>query len=329
MNSSLLIGIGAGLVSAVLFASTMTGTVLAVALFYITALPGFLAGLGWGTTAALACAVTGGALAAILMAPLAGVGYFLTLGLPIVILCHLALLARPAGEAGGDATNAAAGAMEWYPPGRIIAWIVLMAGGVAALSVPLFGMDVETYRANLEQILDKAFFANLPGGLPPGMDKEQMGPVIELLIRALPAASAIVWFAIMLLNMWSAAKIVTLSGRALRPWPDLTMMSYPGALALGFVASLIGTFSSGIAGIIATGFAGAFLVAYLLLGLVVLHVMARNSPFRHVMLATLYLAIFLFGWVVLVVAMLGIGEPVFKLRERALGRGAAPPPDND
>jgi len=329
MNSPLLIGIGAGLVSAVLFASTMTGSVLAVALFYITALPGFLAGLGWGTTAALACAVSGGALAAILLAPLAGLGYFLTLGLPIVILCHLALLARPAGEAGGDDAHGAGGAMQWYPPGRIIAWSALMAGGVAALSVPLFGMDVETYRANLQQILNKTFFDQLPGGLPPGMNKEQMGPVIELLIRALPAASAIVWFAVMVLNMWSAAKIVTVSGRSIRPWPDLSMISYPGPLALGFVASLIGTFAPGIAGIIATGFAGAFLVAYILLGLVVLHVMARNSPFRHVMLASLYLGIILFGWVALVIAVLGIGEPIFKLRERALARGAAPPPDND
>ncbi len=204
-----------------------------------------------------------------------------------------------------------------------------MAGGVAALSIPLFGMDVETYRTNIEQILDKVFLANLPGGLPPGVDKEQMRPVVELLIRVLPGASATVWFAIMVLNMWSAAKIVTLSGRAVRPWPDLTIMSYPGSLALGFVASLLGIFTPGIAGIIATGFAGAFLVAYLLLGLVVLHVLARNSSFRHIMLASLYLGILLFGWAALLVAMIGIGDPMLKLRERSLAKGAAPPPDND
>ncbi|GBE43807.1 hypothetical protein BMS3Bbin10_01888 [bacterium BMS3Bbin10] len=327
MNSPFLIGIGAGLVSAVLFASTMTGSALAMMLFYITALPGFLAGLGWGTTAAITAAVTGTALTAVLLAPLAGLGYFLTLGLPIAILCHLALLARPGNKTGGDSGQAAA--MEWYPPGRIIAWTALMAGGVAALSVPLFGMDVETYRANLQQILDKTFLNQLPGGTPPGMSKEQMGPVIELLIRALPAASAIVWLAIMLLNMWTAAKIAAASGRLIRPWPDLTMMSYPGPLALGFVAALLGTFTPGILGIVATGFAGAFLVAYVLLGLVVLHVMARQSPFRHIIIGTLYLGIFLFGWVALVVAMIGIGDPIFKLRERTLGKNTNPPPDND
>ncbi len=328
MNSPILIGVGAGLVSAVLFASTMTGSVLAMALFYITALPGFLAGLGWGTQAGIIAALTGAGFTSVLLAPLAGLGYFLTLGLPIAILCHLTLLARPAGEAASGG-QAAGGAMEWYPPGRIIAWTAVMAGSVAALSVPLFGMDVETYRANLQEILDKTFFSQFPEGMPQGLDKEKMAPVIELLIRALPAASAIVWFGVMLLNMWTAARIATVSGRFIRPWPDLTTMNYPGSLALGFVASLLGTFTPGILGIIATGFAGAFLVAYVLLGLVVVHVMARNSAFKFIILSTLYFGIFLFGWVALVVAVVGIGEPVFKFRERAQGTGTSPPPDKD
>ncbi len=328
MNSPILIGIGAGLVSAVLFASTMTGSALAMALFYITALPGFLAGLGWGTQVGFIAALTGAGLTSVLLTPLAGVGYFLTLGLPIAILCHLALLARPAEEAEG-AAQSTSGAMEWYPPGHIVAWTALMAGGVAALSVPLFGMDVETYRANLQEILDKTFLNQLPEGMPKGLDKEKIAPVIELLIRALPAASAIVWFGVMLLNMWTAARISAVSGRLIRPWPDLTMMNYPSSLALGFVASLLGTFTPGIPGIIATGFAGAFLVAYVLLGLVVMHAMARKTPLRFLFLGLLYMGIFLFGWVALVVAIVGIGEPIFKLRERALGTGPTPPPDND
>lgn len=331
MNSPVLIGIGAGLVSAVLFASTMTGSVLAMALFYITAMPGFLAGLGWGSQAGIIAALTGAGLASVLLTPLAGLGYFLTLGLPIAILCYLTLLARPAEEAEqtGVGGNTASGAMEWYPPGRILAWTALMAGCVAALSVPLFGMDVETYRANLKEILDRTFLNQLPEDLPQGLDKEKMAPVIELLIRALPAASAIVWFAIMLLNMWTAARIANVSGRFIRPWPDFSQMNYPGGLALGFIASLLGTFAPGIPGIIATGFAGAFLVAYVLLGLVVLHVMARKAPLSFIFLGLLYLGIFLFGWVALIVAIVGIGEPIFKLRERALRSGPSPPPDND
>ena len=328
MNSPILIGLGAGLVSAVLFASTLTSG-WAILLFYVTALPGFIAGLGWGTQAVIVSTLVGSGLVGVLLAPLAGLGFLLTLGLPTAVLCYLALLGRPVSEnAVVEHGTAAApsGQIEWYPAGRIVAWATVMSGGIAALSVPMFGMDIETYRTNLQEILDKTFFSQFPDGAPPGMDKENMAPVIELLIRALPAASAIVWLAVMLLNMWTAGRIVTGSGRAIRPWPDLSAITYPTHFALGFVASLLGTFAPGILSIIATGFAGAFLLAYILLGLVVLHVLARNSPYKFVALGALYLGIFLFGWVALVVAIVGIGEPMFRLRSRASGN---PPPSNN
>lgn len=327
MNSPILIGIGAGLVSAVLFASTMTGSTLAVALFYVTALPGLLAGLAWGTSSAIISAIVGTALTGLLLAPVAGLGYLLTLGLPIAFLCHLALLARtPGGTA--TATSTDPQAIEWYPVGRIVTWTAFMGGGVAALTIPLFGMDIETYRASLKEVLDKAFFNQMPAGLPEGFDKENMGPVMELLIRALPAASAIVWISVMLLNMWTAGRIATLSGRAIRPWPDFTAMTYPTPVAVGFVASLLGTFAPGILSIAATGFAGAFLFAYVLLGLVVLHVLASMSAYKFILLSALYIGMFLFGWVALVVAFVGISDPLMKFRERALKKGRTPP-DNE
>lgn len=328
MNSPIMIGIGAGLVSAVLFASTMTGSTLAIILFYVTALPGLLAGLAWGTSAAFVSAIVGTALAGILLAPIAGLGYFLTLGLPIAILSYLALLARPSDDGAQD-EQASPATMEWYPVGRLVTCAAFMAGGVAALTIPLFGMDIETYRTNLQELLEKTFLNQMPEGLPEGFDKDNMGPVMELLVRALPAASAIVWFSVMLLNLWTAARVATVSGRAIRPWPDISAMTYPPAVALGFVASLLGTFAPGILSIIATGFAGAFLLAYVLLGLVVLHVMAGKTAYKFVLLSALYVGIFVFGWFSLVVAFVGIGDPLMKFRERSINSGSTPPTDTD
>ena len=50
MARFILLGAGAGLVSAALFASAATGTALAGILFYLAPLPICLAGLGWGWT---------------------------------------------------------------------------------------------------------------------------------------------------------------------------------------------------------------------------------------------------------------------------------------
>ena len=54
-----LIGAGAGLVSAALFASAATATSLAGILFYLAPLPICLAGLGWGWIAAAVAALAG------------------------------------------------------------------------------------------------------------------------------------------------------------------------------------------------------------------------------------------------------------------------------
>ncbi len=67
----------------------------------------------------------------------------------------------------------------------------------------------------------------------------------------------------------------------------------------------------------------------MLLGLIVVHVMASRSAFKYLLLGAVYLGIFMFGWVALVVAFVGIGDPVMKFRERALGSGPPAPPDND
>jgi uncharacterized protein YybS (DUF2232 family) len=72
----------------------------------------------------------------------------------------------------------------------------------------------------------------------------------------------------------------------------------------------------GLPGLVATGFAGALLFAFVLQGLAVIHVYSRGVPLRALLLAAVYLGILLLGWVAIVVAIVGLGEPVFRLRER-------------
>jgi hypothetical protein len=48
----------------------------------------------------------------------------------------------------------------------------------------------------------------------------------------------------------------------------------------------------------------------------VIHVYSRGVPFRAILLAAVSLGILLLGWVALVVAILGLAEPVLGLRRR-------------
>ena len=158
-------------------------------------------------------------------------------------------------------------------------------------------------------------------------NEETIASLSSVLARALPAAFAIVWQCVALFNLWLAGIIVEASGRSLRPWPQLDALELPGFVFLGFVAALILSFLPGIVGLIATGFAGAFLFAYVLQGLAVLHAYTRGMAFRSLLLASIYLGMLLLGWLAVAVAILGLSEPMLRLRERGAARGN--PPNSD
>jgi hypothetical protein len=321
MAAPLLIGAGAGLVSAALFASAAMSAALAGLLFYLAPLPICLAGLGWGSLAGAVAAASGSLVIASVLGPGVGAVFAAVIGVPLAVLCHLALLSRQSGE--GDSAT-----VEWYPPGRLVGWAAIIAGLLAAAMVLMLGYDVDTYRESIKTMLEHSPLKDFDkdGTV---FTEENIANLSAVFARALPAAFAMVWQSIALFNLWLGGVIVEASGRALRPWPRLDALELPGFVFLAFTAALVLSFLPGIAGLIATAFAGSFLFAYVLLGLAVLHAWSRGMPFRGLLLGSIYLGIGLLGWPAIVVAIIGLSEPMLRLRERAAARGQQPPPDSD
>ena len=322
MPIAFIIGAGSGLVSAALFASAATATALAGVLFYLAPLPLCLAGLGWGGMAALISALTGTVVIAASLGPATAAIFALSVAAPTALLAHLALLSRPAATPHGQMV----GALEWYPPGRLLGWAALMAGVLAGILVLVLGYDQEAYRQSIREILEHSTLKELDrdGTL---FTEETIASLSGMLARALPAAFAVIWLTITLFNLWMAGLIVDASGRALRPWPNLHALELPNAFVLIFAVALVASFLPGLAGLLATGLAGALLFAYVLQGLAVIHVYSRGVPLRALLLAAVYLGILLLGWVAIAVAILGLGEPLFRLRGR--GNEHGPPPSSD
>ena len=322
MPIPLLIGAGAGLVSAALFASAATATALAGVLFYLAPLPLCLAGLGWGGMAALISALTSTVVIAASLGPATAAIFAVSVAAPTALLTHLALLSRPA----ATPQSQVVGALEWYPPGRIVGWAALIAGVLAGILVLILGYDQEAYRASIRELLEHSTLKELDrdGTL---FTEETITTLSGVLARALPAAFAVIWLTITLFNLWMAGLIVDASGRALRPWPDLHALELPNALVLIFAGALLASFLPGLPGLLATGLAGALLFAYVLQGLAVIHVYSRGVPLRALLLAAVYLGILLLGWVAIAVAILGVGEPLLRLRGRGSEHG--PPPSSN
>jgi hypothetical protein len=324
MPAGLLIGAGSGLVAAALFASAATSTPLAGVLLYLAPLPLCLAGLGWGSAAALASALTGTVVVAASLGPVTAVVFALAIAAPTALLSHLALLSRPAGVAQSGAPDGNAVALEWYPPGRLLGWAALMAGVLAGILVLILGYDQESYRQSLRAILEHSALKELDSSV---FSEETIDSLSSALARALPAAFAIVWLTIMLFNLWLAGLIVDASGRALRPWPELHALELPNALVLVFAIALAASFLPGLSGLLATGLAGALMFAYVLQGLAVIHVFSRGMSLRPLLLVAVYLGILLLGWVAILIAILGIAEPMLHVRDRGAGRGGPPGAD--
>jgi hypothetical protein len=319
MSYRLLIGLGAGLVSAVVFASATTGPVLIrMVLFLLTPLALFLAGLGLGPLAAAAGGLAGTMLV-LVAGSLAGALVFAAAqAIPIVILTYLASLNRQTGD----------GVVEWYPAGRLIIVAAILAGLFSALTLFLLGGDVETLRTALRDML-QTFVSN---ELPKMPDAPTLGPAeideaTAIALALLPAASAISTMGSLLFNLWLAGRITMASGRLQRPWPDLAAIVYPPVTSLLLALATGAGFLAGLPGLIAAGFAGPLFLAYVLLGLAVVHFMTRGRSWRPFALWGLYASLFIMNTVAsLAIALLGLAEAIWPMRKVAPPPKQPPPP---
>lgn len=321
LQNRLAIGILLGLISAVVILSTVTGPVpMRLILFFVTALPIFLAGLGWGTPAALAAGVTG-TLAVSLLGWQAAVIFAVSQALPAAVLSHLVLLSRETPSGPGHPS-----VIEWYPVGRIVVWSAALAGIPAALWMLFFSGGVDALKATLGPHVTDFVKSQFP---PEHMPSEaDIATIIDDVVTWLPRAMAVLWMLALIGNLWLAGRIVTASGNFVRPWPDLAAITYPQWTPVLFAVATAASYASGWLGMGATGFAETFLWAYLLLGLAVMHFVSRGNAWRGFQLSSLYASLIILNRpVTYVIALVGLAETLFHLRARSMaGSKPTPPP---
>jgi Predicted membrane protein (DUF2232) len=315
MPIGLLTGIGSGLASALLFYSATRGSpLLSSFLLLLTPLPALIAGLGWGWLPALIGGLAASAaMLAIASLPFA-VGYFLALGGPSALSAYLAYLNR------ADAD----GAVQWYPPGRLLARLSLYGGALPILMLPLLGGSYELLREPMAEYF-RRFSARTASDLNmPPLSEAQIDSLTEFLIAVLPAALSAYWLILFSLNLYLAARIARASDRLGRDWPDLAGLAYPAGFPVIAVAAFVASFAPGMLGVVGTSFSGALLVAYLIAGLALVHFLARGrAPW---LLWLVYGALFLLGpYAAVALAVAGLLEPVINLKRRL---GAPPPSTN-
>jgi len=323
MMTTALIALAAGSASALMFASTLSGALISLLLFYLAPLPLMVAALGWGPLSA----TIGGIAAAISLGAIFGLPYciafVLMVALPAWWLGHLALLGRPVVTAASAGNGAAppAPVMEWYPIGRILLWTAGFAALTTMAALFTLGSDAATITATLRRGLLRIL--GVRDTAPPASDTEQL---IDALVTIAPVAAATITMMTLTLNLWLAAKITATSGRLHRPWPDMKSAALPPMTLAALALALAFCFTGGLAAMLAQIVSAALMMAYALTGFAVLHTLTLAMKSRALWLSGTYAIVLVFGWPVLAMVGLGVADAVFGFRQRYLQRRTPPAP---
>lgn len=313
MTQIAFIGIGASAASALLFASVASGSMLSIFLFYVAPLPILIAALGWSHWAAAIAAVGAATSLAAIFGSVFFFAFLASTGIPAWWLGYLTMLARPA---------PAGGALEWYPPGRLVLWSAGLAAAVVCIGVLNFGTDAETFRANLHDALGRLI--QFKTDAPTAAQKSTQAAIIDFLVAVIPPAGAVIAAFTHVLNLWLAGRVVKLSGRLHRPWPDLSALAFPHWVGGVLAVAIALTFAGGIAAVLASVITASLLVAYGILGFAVLHTITRGNRGRGLLLGAAYGGVLIFGWPILALCLLGLIETFFNLRARSTQRRGPP-----
>lgn len=303
MNRDVLIATAAGLLSAFLLMTVVTGApgMLLFALF--SQAPIFAVGLGLGPKLAVLAAASGLIVTGVYAGALAAAFYLVIYAGPAVILAAQALR-RQADEKG---------ALVWYPLDRLLGWLVIMAA-VALFAVWLDANDAEGgLRGVIERLL-----TDVVRQMPEGPLRESMGAWFDIVAPRLPAIMAIAWIVMTSANgalaQWSARRL----GRAIRPAPDYSAVQAPGWVFYAFAAAAAAAVLMGDGpGFLAANLAPIFAAPFFFVGLALVHAYARRTQATGMMLAVFYMLLIMLGFVAMVVvALLGVAESFANWRQR-------------
>lgn len=313
---SIFLGLAAGFISAIVFASATAGPMLSrLILFLLTPFSLYLAGLSLGFGPLLIGSAAATAIILLLSNPLTALVYAASEALPAIVLTRLTLTARE-----DD------GKLHWYPLGRIIISAALISGALSFVYLAIQGADIEALTKAIRPEIENfaKSLASVPGGSE-ALGEAQIGELTSIVVASLPGAVSLSLMITALASLWLAGRVTLASGRLLRPWPDFSKIELPLGSAVLLVAATVLSFTSDRMWLLSDGIASALRLAFALLGLAVVHHVTRGSPWRGFVLTITYAGLLILSkHAMLILSLIGLAETAFHYRNSA--QRAAPPP---
>ena len=298
---SIAIGALAGMTSALLVLAATTHLSASIVFLILAGMPVFIAGLGFGMTAAVLALAASFLVLAFAVSPLFALSILALPQLPAAWMSRLANFARPAEELGGPSN-----VMAWYP----LADMMMRLCAIVAVAVALTLLATGYSRGTASDIISAATTALSAQDPTFSMDAAVLAQVTAFYYYLLPLNQAVMSVVTIFAAYYFSAIIVRTTTTALRPredMPSALRMNRDSLYVLGVgIALLIAGMAThnNVLTIVGASIAGAFGGGFLLAGLAAFHLKSRGKSWRLPALILAYLTISLTGIIFLIVGML-------------------------
>jgi predicted membrane protein DUF2232 len=275
-------------------------SLILVILVYLSQLPLFIGGLWLGVGVALAAGVTASIMLLAASNIMAALMFAAVNVVPVILLVRQALLAR----------TGTAGAIEWYPPGLLAAWLTGLGLTAIAVAFLLFGGADNIQLATRERLaaaLDGLFKENAAG-------RDELAGFFAMVMPGLIAAS---WMAMTVINGVLAQGLLARFGASWRPSPALVTLSLPMWFPVVPVLATVATVLGGSMRFLGINMMIVLTVPFCLTGLAVLHIIAYRFSHPAILLVSFYVLAGVFGWPLLLITFLGLIDASLRLRGRS------------
>lgn len=329
------LGIGAGLVSALLFGVMTTGTVPGVILSYVAPLPILIVALGWHRLVGLLAAAIGALALTLVLRPSAGLAFAIAQALPAWWLACLALTGgvdTGSAQRNGAAPGEVGPAPTWWLPLGLYLLAIGLSGAFVALAVAI-GLgrgDYATLQSTLRGVAEGILRLEANIGRRETLPRIAGVPgrsIVSALVALAPFVFAAVFTVALAVNVFIAAKVVAMSGRLPRPWPPIAEVRMPSYGLAALAAGILLALAPGYVGVAGWSLAGGVAMAFALQGLAFLHAITRGRPARGAILTLSYMLTVFFGATFLpLMALAGMIDSATPIRRRlSLGADGGPP----
>lgn len=288
-----------GAVAACPYLVALTNPPGSMILIYLAQLPLFAVGLWLGVGASILAGLAASLILAAASNTVVAAAFAGLNAIPVALLVRQSLLAR----------TGIGGAIEWYPPGLLTAWLTGLGLGAIAAALLLFG-GPEGVQATLRGVLTPLLSQQDVESIP------EQDELLNFVAFILPGIVATSWMVMTATNGCLAQGLLVRFGANRRPSPDLAALGLsmwiPLLLALAGLVTIFG----GTARFLGINVIIVLAVPFCLAGLAVLHTLARRFPRPAILLVTFYVLAGLFGWPLLLIAVLGLLDSPLGLRRR-------------